>query len=92
MTGRKYKNMITSTYDWKINTKEPDAGFLNLPKNMGWQKQQPRLLMNVALRQKMLLKTFSRLIYHTFMILIFCMIWIRQWLEFVRPLKIMNKS
>ena len=32
MTGRKYKNMITSTYDWKINTKEPDAGFFKLAK------------------------------------------------------------
>ena len=35
MTGRKYKNMITSTYDWKINTKEPDAGFFKLAKEHG---------------------------------------------------------
>ena len=35
MTGRKYKNMITSTYDWKINTKEPDAGFFKLAKERG---------------------------------------------------------
>ena len=35
MTGRKYKNMITSTYDWKINTKELDAGFFKLAKERG---------------------------------------------------------
>ena len=35
--------MITSTYDWKINTKEPDAGFFKLAKEHGWQKQQPRI-------------------------------------------------
>ena len=35
MTGRKDKNMITSTYDWKINTKEPDAGFFKLAKEHG---------------------------------------------------------
>ncbi|WP_380982968.1 hypothetical protein [Segatella oris] len=27
--------MITSTYDWKINTKEPDAGFFKLAKEHG---------------------------------------------------------
>ena len=27
--------MITSTYDWKINTKEPDAGFFKLAKERG---------------------------------------------------------
>ena len=61
MTGRKYKNMITSTYDWKINTKrEPDAGFLNFcQEEHGLAETASKIAMNVALRRKVLLKTFS---------------------------------
>ena len=84
--------MITSTYDWKINTKEPDAGFFKLAKEHGLVKTAAKIAYERGIRTEEALEDFLRQIYRTFMILICFMIWIRQWLESVRLLKIMNKS
>ena len=89
MTGRKYKNMITSTYDWKINTKEPDAGFFKLAKEHGLAETAAKIAYERGVTP---LKTFLRLIYHTFMTLIFFMIWTRQWSASDGPSKIMSRS
>ena len=50
--------MITSTYDWKINTKEPDAGFFKLAKEHGLVKTAAKIAYERALGQKRHLKTF----------------------------------
>ena len=78
MTGRKYKNMITSTYDWKINTKEPDAGFFKLAKEHGLAETAAKIAYERGVTTAEALEDFLRLIYHIFMILIFFMIWTRQ--------------
>ena len=91
MTGRKYKNMITSTYDWKINTKEPDAGFFKLAKEHGLAETAAKIAYERGVTTEEALEDFLKAIYHTFMTLIFFMIWTRQWLEFVRPLRITSK-
>ena len=92
MTGRKYKNMITSTYDWKINTKEPDAGFFKLAKEHGLAETATKIAYERGITTEDALEDFLKADLSHLHDPIFCMIWIRQWLEFVRPLKIMNKS
>ena len=60
MTGRKYKNMITSTYDWKINTKEPDAGFFKLAKERGLAETAAKIVYERGITTEETLEDFLK--------------------------------
>ena len=52
--------MITSTYDWKINTKEPDAGFFKLAKEHGLVKTAAKIAYERGIRTEEALEDFLK--------------------------------
>ena len=52
--------MITSTYDWKINTKEPDAGFFKLAKEHGLAKTAAKIAYERGIRTEEALEDFLK--------------------------------
>ena len=92
MTGRKYKNMITSTYDWKINTKEPAAGFFKLAKEHGLAETAAKIAYERGVTTEEALEDFLKADLSYLHDPYLFMIWTRQWSASDGPSKIMSRS